>query len=507
MERISASSSRSWWKALRRRFGDKSPDSMIVLPVEQAKRVLGYISPPLRLFFGNSDGSDVGVFWNSMYNVLLPLLPVPNFPNPNVDFPGFVRILHRQQKVLNPTTTDGILLFLNLQQRFLPPDFLMWTLPEVLDSPYIYFTFLMDLISMRHKLWIDFISISGNSNRFLDRYLPNLKPNKSATSRSTCLLISVISNLFQHHTDSIARVKKRAKSFWRSLQPILRSSEPVLVSTAFRAAVVIFDGPAQDFKPKTRKEMWKELITSTVYPCPAHSMAINYLLQSKVKKFGYVTVCKILASQPFHDSIDLELIGSVLLKPCVTKPLWGIKFLCKTAATDYIWARSSLGPLGRVLDRFQANEDVRDWISYFVRRGFLFVGVCFFRRKYRRRQVMILELFRCFLELKIEWLDIGIANCYSALFVKQNLPVPLVIDVDPVFVDGALAFEVGAIARGADRIKDMLYATPPSSSPQKMPPIAPNVRRARPSSMKASIAVPRVTARIRPQGSVGKRKG
>ena len=140
-----------------------------------------------------------------------------------------------------------------------------------------------------------------------------------------------------------------------------------------------------------------------------------------------------------------------------SKPFYGIKFLFVTATCNKIWSHAATETLLGPLERCKNMDPLIVWASIFLRRAFLFVGVCRIRKKYRVRQVLVMEMFERLLSLKIDWMTTVITGCYLGLFSRRRPPIQLPI-AETKNIDNCIAMEAEKMAKTFVSMKNYLRA-------------------------------------------------
>jgi hypothetical protein len=461
--------------------------------VHISRLILSHISLILQLFF--PDESAPGPFWNHIYTALLVILRQPRMPTPSDSFPAFIQFLHTNLASLNPRSTSLILPYICECPSRHSISFLLCDFPAALNSPPLFFATLLDLFRDHPAVWIGFATNSGVLNLFLDRYIPLLSASPLRND-SACLLVTLLADIFLGFRCLISAPKKQSKLFLSRLNQILPGSETELLICAFRSFVAVYNSMWLEYKLRKRQELLADLLNATEYPSAVHHLAVRYVISLKCPKFRYVTMCKNLVRQGLREPRDVCWIEQLLMKEKVKKRQFGLTFLATTAASNRVWARCAVGALLQPLSRCHAQEEVKIWLPIFVKKLFVFLGVCLARKRYRNRQLMVAELLRALLTVEVSWLVRAISGCYAALISKRCCPFSLPVDLAGIAVDRTVIPEIELIANSQVKLKEfftktnfgraVLPAAVGKAVARKIPGKAPKV----------AIAIPKVGARV-----------
>ena len=393
---------------------------------------------------------------NDLYQVLSKVFPDLQFTDPSEDMDAFVKQCSKSREALTPRTSRDVVRILRLHPKRHAPHFLMWTVAEALNDPLLYFCTIIDLIEGNEETWETFASTPGSINLFLNKYLPIIGPSPRPCE-ATSALIRMMWLIFERNRDVMALPKKQCKIFWARLLATIRGSENSIAAIAFCAACFVFAEVSVILTKQKRHMMLFDLLLSTSHPSPLHYQAIEMIMKWDLPKFRYMTMCKSLVLQGLHNPLDLCYIERILMLPDIKKPFYGIKFLFVTATCNKIWSHAATETLLRPLERCKDMDPLIVWASIFLRRAFLFVGVCRIRKKYRVRQVLVMEMFERLLSLKIDWMTTVITGCYLGLFSRRRPPIQLPI-TETKNIDNCIAMEAEKMAKTFVSMKNYLRA-------------------------------------------------
>lgn len=406
--------------------------------------------------------------WMLLYQVIVKLFPDFQVPDPSKDVDKFTKCVFESQEKLHPRTPADIIRLIKMHPDFCSPNFLLWSVAEAIDDPLMFFLAIIDMIEQRDEMWINLATTPGSINLFLNHYLPMVGPSPHSCA-ATSALIRMLWLIFQEHSDFITMPKKQCKIFWVRLMSTINSSEHSIVVNAFRAACFLLTEVSVILTRQKRQTMAFDLLTATQYPSPVHYQAIELILHIDLPKFRYMTMCKYIIIQGLHNSLDLRYIESILMMPEIKKPFYGLKFLFVTATCNKIWSRAAVETLCEPLKRCQNMEPLLVWGSIFLRRAFLFVAVCKIRKKYKIRQMLVMEMFEKLLTLNVEWMTTVITGCYLGLFSRKRPPMPLCVP-ETSNIDGCIAMEAEKMAKSSMNMKNYLRAAKIEKE-DRMPPI------------------------------------
>jgi hypothetical protein len=284
----------------------------------------------------------------------------------------------------------------------------------------------------------------------------------------------------------------------------MAESERQATVCAFQAFTVVFDSISHQLRLKKRRAFLYELVDATKYPSIVHHLAIRYLFRVNCANLRYMTIAKNMIRGGIRDGLDILWIERFLVVPSIKKPMVALKFMFVTAASDRIWSRVATESLTQPLSKFHNLAELKPWVSLFMKRVFVFIGVSRIRQKYDNRMIMIRDFLEALLELELKSLTAVIAKSYAGLISRRTCPFSLPINLTGITGDWSIPSEVNYLARTSIKIKDYLV----QSNVQKPGrPVAtrkvhsardfPKSKRHRsPTDQKVPIAIPKVVTRV-----------
>jgi hypothetical protein len=219
----------------------------------------------------------------------------------------------------------------------------------------------------------------------------------------------------------VARFAEICDLFWSKLIVLIRDRNLSIAVSATRAAFSLF----QFTKPHAPNEHhlgWlDELVSASEPPSVVRLMILTFVVQLKFTGFKFAKIVKLMIAQGLREMSDFWIFRRLLLLPQIDQPLPAIQFLFHKAYNDRIFGRSAGDILREPLARFADLQAVVTWMTLFLRRTFVFVGVSAMTNRYGGKRMRILSLFESLQDTRIEWINKSVIRYYSSLVNSERL--------------------------------------------------------------------------------------
>jgi hypothetical protein len=128
-----------------------------------------------------------------------------------------------------------------------------------------------------------------------------------------------------------------------------------------------------------------------------------------------------LIAQPVLELTDYRMLRKLLLMPQIEKPLAAIQFLFLKSINEPIYGRLAATTLRDPLARFADLQVIVTWLTLFLRKTFIFVGVSASLNRYEGKRMRILKLFEGLQDARVDWMNKAVIRYYSSLVNSERL--------------------------------------------------------------------------------------
>jgi hypothetical protein len=271
------------------------------------------------------------------------------------------------------------------------------------------------------QAWVRFLALPGTPDQLFDRYLPLLGPSGVAPPGSILAAIELLLTLVIDRTRFISRLAEICYSLWAKLLVLIRDRDLSVVVSASRAAISLFQFTKPHFQNEHHVEWLEGLVLASEPPSLVHVTILNFVIQLRFSGFKYQTLVRLMIAQGLNELADFMIFKRLLLLPQIDKPLPAIQFLFAKAFNDPIFGRSAADILREPLARFADLQVIVTWMTVFLRRTFIFVGVSAMLNRYHGKRMRILSLFESLQDCRIEWINRTVIRYYSSLVNSERL--------------------------------------------------------------------------------------
>lgn len=412
-----------WWNSQISHVNNLNQIPEVVLPNE-AHEIWSKICPIFLLFV--IDEQDVRTYWESIQTIVnMFLSDQTTVPNPISHFPEFIQIIYTYQDILTPKSVEYCIYFIKKFGFHDSSHFFLYQSPVFFLDPLLYLETLLELRSMQHFLWNDFIKKSFLVDAFFEMYASFLLPISTDSKESAythrvliCeVFYSLIQDSFNYHPNFITLINK----FLDASINLVSSSSSDLLFPVYRAIFSIFDLiesknllPRSDFTS----------LSHQLFESSSHSLSF-YLIFKNLYKKQYITslqVLNVISQKGITSLTDFAILSEITDQTTVI-PL--ILFLVRSAIRSHLWHRSCFSLLRKILTKiWGTRQDVRDLFHVVIRRLVLWISFASMRRKYGVRQLMLCESLSILSESRVSWLQQSILSSVLSI-ISASKPAPV----------------------------------------------------------------------------------
>jgi hypothetical protein len=409
-----------WWNSNINAKFQQSETSLSPPPISQVLFAFLEISPPLVLLYDSRLPDER--FWDLFHKVCASLSgPHGATPPPNSNFLGFLDALFSIRHRLQFSSPQDIALLLQTLPDGPDPQFLLWKFPTHVDCPFSYLQTLIYMHQSKSQAWTRFLAIPGSLDQLFDRYLPLLGPSGNRPAVSILASLELLMTLMIDRTRLLSRLPELCDLLWSKLMALMQGRDLSIVVSAARAAICLFQFARPHFPADHLADWLDELVIASAPPSIVHITILNFVIQLKFSGFKYMKVVRAMITQGLKSPADFVMFKKLLLLPQIEKPLAAIQFLFLRAFNDPIFGRSAAEVLREPLARFADLQVVVSWLTLFLRRTFIFVGVSAVIGRYHAKRMRILSLFESLQDSRIEWINESVIRYYSSLVNSERL--------------------------------------------------------------------------------------
>ena len=419
-----------WWSSLIDKQYIKDDGSFEILPVSQMIFIFINLSPVLILMYDSK--IDDKAFWSRFHRLVSSMLKNENVPEPTKSFSDFISCFYRIRDHLDFSTPEDIVSLISIIPEASTPSFMLWKLPEKIDDPFLYFQTLFFMHQNNISVWNSFISKMGSVDLLFDKYMPFLEPSKSS-NQFMVMVINFLINILEDKHRSLASFYDTTDKLYSCFMNLLQSSDMNVSAAAFRGSCFLFHFSRSRQTIEHHSSWLFDLIKSTEYPSPFHTLAYEFVFKVKLSNFKYFNLCNFIITKGISEISDFMLLKKILLNPHVDKPLPIIQHLFNIAINHKIWGRAAATTLTEIVSKFSDQQSLISWITPFIRRCFIFIGYSRSKGKYFGKINSILYLFERLMETKIDWINRMSSRYYSSLVNSKRLEhISKTINIDSI---------------------------------------------------------------------------
>jgi hypothetical protein len=276
--------------------------------------------PPLCLLSKSVVNHDA--YWRRLQRILSHIADEAEVPCPFTKTSRFFEALIVICRGLDGNSLSQIIQCLERMPHASDPQVILWDLPRVLRSPWLYLNFLDRIRRDKHWLWTTLLNSLGGSDLLLDRFFCYLDPFPVVATwrelESRLIAIEVFCHVFIARPPADDRFFESFDKVFRKLLSVIEGpSRADLVIHCFRCAVNILESVKHKFPETAYLEYWTCLVCS-----------------GSKQHFLRQIVLRLRPSIAFCD-LSMVKLGKVILQNCPDPPsIWSIAnvtSMCKTA--------------------------------------------------------------------------------------------------------------------------------------------------------------------------------
>ena len=419
-----------WWNSL---FTNASDVNLRPSLIESKKAFFVWtkICPYFQSIKVDYDNSQV--YWETMQKAVGQFVPNDEVPNPITNFSDFIKTLYSLRNILYPKNASSCLKLVNVYKAQKPGAFCLYKLPLYFLDPINYFKTLTTLQYMNHPLWKNAISNAKVVDTFFEMHsnFITLLP-ASASSSFWEQRIYIIETLFQLNDHIVAGnsqanvLKNHPKGFQYSAK-LLECCIKLINTAPFSVKVVLFRYIIRILKISNNKfqpDVMKILSTKFILKLDKTDsqltlLAVKFIFSFRPFIIQPARIIKMISSRGIKSTSDIEIL-SFLCEGTSTLSI--IIFLCRSALTYKLWHRACISEVAMLIQKYSNKNDVRDWLSLFIRRLFIFIGIASSKFKYKTRTLLLIETLSSLQKTKITWLQQAIQAGASSINSTRSVP-------------------------------------------------------------------------------------
>ena len=416
------------------------------------------VAPALYLAYDRGECDEL--FWPRLEQAVSEITGTMDFPSPKRRFPEFVGFVYENLQQLASKTPKVVSKVIELRRKTNDPGFLLWSVPEVLGNPGLYFDVLIYLRSRKSEVFRCFVNGVGNVDLLFDRYLPMM------SGAAPVQMVGFLLSLYIERIRYMANAAECSETFFNTLIGVVGSKNASLSVEVFRGLVLIFSLSKCLFPDEHHAKWMADLVNATIENPMLRVMTVNFCIQMQQPGFKSMDLCRALMNCEVCDGWQLLLLGKAVMGMTIKTPVVIAKFLYEKGTRDEIMAVTCAECLAPVYEKYGNNAQMNEWVGKFMRKCFLFVAVSSERHRYRNRVNTILCFYEALMSINVEPVNDLITKYFSTVVALGFVKCPMYdIPYDAV-VDFALRADIDGALKTNMNVKQAMEYNPIGEAPK-----------------------------------------
>lgn len=408
-----------WWNQIANPFIRPENTPFRPKPVEATQIWLSFF-PIFQLL--SRDDLSPELYWPQITKIVSIFCNSDDIPNPLTCFPEFVASLYKLRHSIRPNNSAYCIeLFNKFRYHNFGENFL-FKIPIFIFDPMLYFQSILFISDTKSPIWDEIITTNSISDAFFNFYqsflCPLLEINDHENWDYVLTLSEILFRLISQTIKTNPNSLKNSNKYCDNLLKILPTA-PMYASMTLTRSILTLTKLTQLKNEKSEtKARIKQLLS--IFSEHRNTEIFVYLV-----KFVKTNLSKSISNAKLLNSISINSLANIdLLLPFSKNmpPIAIVTRLAKAIISSKIWHRASFAAMVEIFNEYNSNNDLKEWLTVYVRRMLIFALLSNIHHKYSNRALLIVESISTLASLNSQWLRQIILNTAYTLGTTNNAP-------------------------------------------------------------------------------------
>ena len=420
-----------WWNSLIYYNGDLGDEPNIPSPSEMVS-VCNEISPILYVYI--HDKTDDPDFWVIATDVLKKISRIEPFPDPRSNFPLFLLYFYTFRKYLKPEKVDTCILYVLTFCPEVPDNFFFDTFIYAVSNPVLVIEAFHKLDEIKNPQWIKFISKPGNTERFIDLFLPSLSPQTESDSSKLTVKIylsNLLVNIFINHLD-ISLFKVVSMSLIKTLTELIKSLPDSDAIPFFRDVIALDEKISQQTNECLRFIFEKyHRITSKSFIM--EQLFVRWCVHN-IERITPHVLAKYFITLKTTNCNVLSILEEIALNYSKETSFIIIQYLTYVFFLKQVWMRSVSKIISTIISSLQNDElltPIKEYITTFIHYSFIAITLFNRQKRYQNRILLYLTCLSSDSFMSFDWIKNEILSNASIAAGHGLVIAKYFFDIEP----------------------------------------------------------------------------